>query len=102
MAGGLHCCDCVFATLAKNEESGAYQCACGKGYTLANPHVHTDPERFFDEDPRKLVPMVDPFGKEFLRTENVCKSFRPRAAAVQGPKGRRANWNFWGKRTRST
>lgn len=78
---GFHCVDCVFGTFTLHEESGMYQGSCSRGYTLANPHVHTSPEDHFAESPRDLVPTVDPFGEEYLRTSNVCERFcRPQDA----------------------
>ena len=40
-----------------------------------NPHVHTSPENHFAAETRELVPTVDPFGEEYLRTSNVCERF---------------------------
>lgn len=73
---GFHCVDCVFGTFSVHEESGLYQGACSRGYTLANPHVHTSPEDHFAADASELVPTVDPFGEEYLRTSAVCEQFR--------------------------
>lgn len=72
---GFHCSDCVYASFAFHEESGLYQGSCSRGYTLANPHVSTSPENHFAASPRELVPTVDPFGEEYLRTSNVCERF---------------------------
>lgn len=72
---GLHCSDCAYATFTLHEESGLYQGACSRGYTLTNPHVRTSPEDHFAESPDGLVPTVDPFGAEYLRTSNVCERF---------------------------
>ena len=72
---GFHCSDCVYASFAFHEESGLYQGSCSRGYTLANPHVSTSPENYFAASPRELVPTVDPFGEEYLRTSNVCERF---------------------------
>ena len=44
---GLHCSDCAYATFTLHEESGLYQGACSRGYTLTNPHVATTPENHF-------------------------------------------------------
>lgn len=73
---GFHCTDCLYSAFALNEESGLYQGACSRGYTLANPHVHVSPESHFAERPEDLVPAVDPYGAEYLRTSNVCGEFR--------------------------
>lgn len=72
---GFHCSECMFATVSYRKETKSYQAACSRGYTLTNPKVHTSPEDHFAEDPTMLVPTVDPFGHEYLRTSNVCKSF---------------------------
>jgi hypothetical protein len=71
----FHCTDCVFATFTPSEAGGTYQGACSRGYTLTDPHVSQSPQNHFAEDPEKLVPTVDPFGKEYLRTSNVCERF---------------------------
>lgn len=73
---GFHCSDCVFASFSVHEDSGLYQGACSRGYTLTNPHVRVSPECHFAEAPEGLVPTVDPFGEEYLRTSNVCDQFR--------------------------
>ena len=56
---------------------------------LTDPHVHTSPDDHFSEDPRNLVPTVDPFGEEYLRTSNVCDRFHPseEAQAHEGAHG---------------
>lgn len=72
---GIHCCDCVHATMSINDETGQYQGACSRGYTLTNPHEHTAPACYFAPEPEGLVPTIDPFGKEYLRTSNVCGQF---------------------------
>lgn len=74
---GFHCIDCVFSTFERNEKSGEYSGSCSRGFTLANPHVHESPQNHFSVDPRDLVPTVDPFGEEYLRTSNVCDRFHP-------------------------
>ena len=80
---GFRCVDCVFGTFTQHEESGRYQGACSRGYTLANPHIRTSPENHFADDPAELVPTVDPFGKEYLRTSYVCEKFcRPQDAHI--------------------
>ncbi len=71
---GLHCADCVYSSFSLNEEAGLYQGSCSRGYTLANPHVD-GLEGHFAERPEELVPTVDPFGNEYLRTSNVCERF---------------------------
>ena len=72
----LHCADCVYASFAFHEEAGLYQGSCSRGYTLANPHAEkSDLESHFAEKPEDLVPTVDPFGNEYLRTSNVCERF---------------------------
>lgn len=72
---GLHCTDCVFGEFTFSEKVGAYQGACSRGYTLTDPHVHEAPADHFTSDPSTLVPAVDPFGHEYLRTSNVCEHF---------------------------
>lgn len=82
MPVGNHCCDCVFASFTQNEHTGRWQGACSRGYTLCDPHVHESPDNHFVEDVAKLVPVVDPTGKEYLRTSNVCDRFlRPQSQA---------------------
>lgn len=73
---GFHCADCLYASFARNEESGLYQGTCSRGYTLTNPHVAASPENHFAASPGELVPTVDPFGGEYLRSSNVCDEFR--------------------------
>ena len=78
---GLHCSDCAYATFVRHERTGLYQGSCSRGYTLTNPHVRTSPENHFAERPEELVPTVDPFGAEYLRTSTVCERFLlPRGA----------------------
>lgn len=72
---GFHCVDCAFSSFTLHEGAGLYQGACSRGYTLTNPHVHTSPEDHFAETPSELVPTIDPFGKEYLRTSSVCERF---------------------------
>lgn len=86
---GFHCTDCIFASFARNKKSGKYRGACSRGFTLTDPHVHTSPDDHFSEDPRNLVPTVDPFGEEYLRTSNVCDRFHPseEAQAHEGTHG---------------
>lgn len=79
---GYHCSDCVYASFSIQEGSDLYQGACSRGYTLTNPHVEKSPENHFAESPDQLVPTIDPFGEEYLRTSNVCERFlRPADAA---------------------
>lgn len=73
---GLHCSDCIFSTIEYNQEVGAYQGSCSRGYTLADPKVKEAPKKYFVEDPQQLVPTITPFGDEYLRTSNVCTEFR--------------------------
>ncbi len=72
---GFHCTDCVFSEFTLSEKTGAYQGSCSRGYTLTDPHVYESPADHFADDPVKLVPTVDPFGKEYLRKSNVCERF---------------------------
>ncbi len=72
---GLHCTDCVYGEFSYNEEWGKYQGSCSRGYRLCDPHETQDPHRFFSEKPEGLVPTIDPFGKEYLRDDNVCPQF---------------------------
>ena len=75
---GLRCADCAFSEFVLNEESGMFVGTCSRGYTLADPHVHVSPDRFFAKNPRALVPVTDPYGREYLRTRNICTRFTPR------------------------
>lgn len=84
MSTGLHCSDCIFGKFSLNDEWGKYQGSCSRGYTLADPHVHRTPDMYFAEKPSDLVPVVDPFGREYLRTDNICKQFlRPTDGTVK-------------------
>lgn len=74
---GLHCSDCAFSSFSVQEGSGLYQGSCSRGYTLTNPHVTgTGADAHFAESPEGLVPTVDPFGVEYLRSSNVCERFQ--------------------------
>lgn len=73
---GFHCTDCIYSSFAFSKKAQSYQGACSRGYTLTNPKVRTSPEDHFAPAPEQLVPTVDPFGKEYLRTSNVCGQFR--------------------------
>ena len=75
---GLRCADCAFSEFILNEESGKFEGTCSRGYTLADPHVHVSPDRFFAKNPRALGPVTDPYGREYLRTRNICTRFAPR------------------------
>lgn len=78
---GFHCTDCVYATFTYLEDAGMYQGSCSRGFTLTNAHVHSGLESHFGKSPDDLVPTVDPFGAEYLRTSNVCDRFlRPHDA----------------------
>ena len=91
---GLHCTDCLYGSFSFNEEYGKYQGSCSRGYTLADPHLTKDPERRFADHPSKLVPVVDPYGAEYLRTDNICKRFvRPTQGTVDEP-GRKKRWGM--------
>lgn len=79
---GFHCTDCAYASFSLNEHTGCYQGACSRGYTLCDPKVRMDPERRFAERPEQLVPVIDPFGGEYLRTSNVCERFLKKDAAA--------------------
>ena len=80
---GFHCTDCVYGSFVFHKESGTYQGSCSRGYTLTDPHVHASPENHFAPSPQDLVPTVDPFGEEYLRTSNVCERFcRPQDVAA--------------------
>lgn len=72
---GFHCSECVYVTVVRNEQTGLCQASCSRGYTLTNPRVHVSPENHFAKTPEELVPTVDPFGKIYLRTSNVCERF---------------------------
>ena len=72
---GFHCTDCVFSEFKINDKNGFYQGSCSRGYTLTDPHVAESPQNHFAADPARLVPTVDPFGKEYLRKSNVCERF---------------------------
>ena len=73
---GFHCSDCIYSEFVQNEKTGLFQGSCSRGYTLTNPHVHDAHDDHFAEAPSGLVPTVDPFGREYLRTSNVCEEFR--------------------------
>ena len=82
---GLHCTDCVYGSFCRNEDFDKFQGTCSRGFTLADPHVHTKPDMFFAEVPERLVPIIDPFGKEYLRTKNICEQVtRPTQGTVKG------------------
>lgn len=72
---GFHCTDCVFSEFTKSEKNGTYQGFCSRGYTLTDPHVRESPANHFADDPSRLVPTIDPFGKEYLRKSNICERF---------------------------
>lgn len=80
---GLHCTDCIFGTFSQHPTTKLWQGSCSKGYTLTNPRVTTTPEKNFAKVPSILVPTVDPYGKRYLREDNVCKQFmRPNPGTV--------------------
>lgn len=81
---GFHCTDCVYSEFLLNRHTGRYQGQCSRGYTLCDPKVRTQPQNRFAEKPEQLVPVIDPFGNEYLRTSNVCERFLKRDAA-DGP-----------------
>ena len=89
---GFHCTDCIFASFARNKKSGKFRGSCSRGFTLTDPHVHTSPDDHFSEDPRNLVPTVDPFGEEYLRTSNVCDRFHP-SEEVRAHEGAHGWWH---------
>ncbi len=79
---GFHCSDCVYSSFVFQEETRTYQGACSRGYTLTDPRVHQSPKNRFVVRPDQLVPTIDPFGNEYLRTSNVCHQFlRPQDAS---------------------
>lgn len=86
---GYHCSDCIFASFTQNEHTGLYQGACARGYTLADPHVSKRPDMFFCDRKEGLVPVIDPYGKEYLRTKNVCERFQPDEQDIPQRRGRR-------------
>ncbi|MBP3884443.1 MAG: hypothetical protein J6D54_05845 [Olsenella sp.] len=87
---GLHCTDCVYGEFSYNEECGKYQGTCSRGYTLADPHVLEEPDMYFADSPEGLVPVIDPFGAEYLRTDNICQQFvRPTQGTVDEKAKRR-------------
>lgn len=79
---GHHCTDCVFGTFSLSEKTGKYQGACSRGYTLTDPKITAAPENRLADVPERLVPTVDPFGKEYLRTSNVCELFTSESAVL--------------------
>lgn len=82
---GLHCSDCAFSSFTYHEDAKMYQGSCSRGYTLTNPHVERSPQNHFAKTREGLVPTVDPFGAEYLRTSNVCERFvLPRDANGRG------------------
>lgn len=72
---GFRCTDCIFSSFSFNEKAHKYQGACSRGYTLADPHVRRKPDMFFADRTSALVPVVDPYGREYLRTKNICDQF---------------------------
>ncbi|EFL44276.1 hypothetical protein HMPREF9248_0878 [Fannyhessea vaginae PB189-T1-4] len=80
---GFSCSDCVFCNCMRNKKSGLYQATCTKGYTLGNPHIDAGTDAYFALTPSGLVPKVDPFGNEYLRTDNVCHQFQRAADAPE-------------------
>lgn len=79
---GRHCTDCVFGTFTLSEKTGKYQGACSRGYTLTDPKVTRSPDNRLADEPSSLVPTVDPLGKEYLRTSNVCERFTSPNAVI--------------------
>ena len=78
---GFHCSECIFSSFTTNEETGMFQGSCRRGFTLAVPHVYKEPDMFFANSIDELVPVIDPFGNEYLRRSNVCDHFlRPQDA----------------------
>jgi len=73
--GMLHCTDCIYGSFEQNPKTGRWRGTCERRYTLADPHVYPDPGGYFADDPTKLVPMVDPWGKEYLRTSDICNRY---------------------------
>ena len=69
---GFHCSECIFSSFTTNEETGMFQGSCSRGFTLAVPHVYKEPDMFFANSIDELVPVIDPFGNEYLRRSNVC------------------------------
>lgn len=72
---GLHCSDCIFSEFNQNEQTKRYAGSCSRGYTLENPHAQGDDAHWADS-PDQLVPTINPYGEEYLRTSNVCGEFR--------------------------
>ena len=89
---GLHCSDCIYSTFIFNEKMQKYQATCSRGYTLADPRVHTDPERFFSARIDGLVPVTDPYDKEYLRTSNVCDRFQSPSNFVPPERPKKHFW----------
>ena len=86
---GLHCSDCAYSSFELHEDAGMYQGSCSRGYTLTNPHVaEGGVEAHFAASPSELVPTVDPFGNEYLRTSNVCERFFLPHGTRDGQSGR--------------
>lgn len=82
---GFHCSECIYGSFAINEDTGKYQGSCSRGFTLAVPHVYKEPDMFFANTPDELVPVIDPYGNEYLRQSNVCNHFlRPQDARPYG------------------
>lgn len=71
----FHCTDCIFSSFSFNEKAHKYQGACSRGYSLADPHIHRKPDMFFADRTSALVPVIDPYGREYLRTKNICDQF---------------------------
>lgn len=71
-----HCSDCIYSYVQFDTKTQRWQASCSRGYSLTNPKVkaHTS-ERFFALRKEDLVPTIDPFGKEYLRSSNVCEHY---------------------------
>lgn len=86
---GFHCSDCAYSTFVRlTGDTTQVQGACSRGYTLCNPKISTSPANRFAQNPDELVPTIDPFGNEYLRTSNVCKGFensgeKPRFVSIE-------------------
>ena len=93
--GMLHCTDCEFAQFEQNAETGRWRGSCKRGYTLANPDPDaTGPDHFFVEDRDLLVPVIDPRGREYLRTKDICDGYIHLSEVDRAKDGRGGIWRF--------
>lgn len=71
----LHCTDCEFGQFDRNSDTGRWRGTCLRGYVLANAHIPHGPDHYFADNPEELVPVIDPQGREYLRTRAICDKY---------------------------